>query len=97
MAITLLAALNRASPWGVVHVRELRTPPWSVARLLRLWQLRGLLSDHGRLTTRAALHAPGAIPGLTTVGPVCEAAGRLVPVAGAFQVVVAALPRTETP
>ena len=88
----VLAALNRASPWGVAHVRELRGPAWSAARLLSPRQLRGLLADHGRLTTRAALYAPGAIPGLSMVGPMCEAAGRLVPAAGAFQIVVAHLP-----
>lgn len=92
----LVAALNRASPWGLAHVRELRGPPWSAARLLSPRQLRGLLADHGRLTTRAALHAPGAIPGLSIIGPVCEAVGRLVPTTGAFQVVVADLPRTAT-
>jgi SAM-dependent methyltransferase len=87
-----VAALNPTSPWGLVRRRRLRRPPWDQACLYTPAELRDLLADRGRLTLHAALYAPGAIPGLRTVGVGLERLRRLVPRLGAFQVVVIDLP-----
>jgi hypothetical protein len=58
------------------------TPAFSVGQ-----SLCALATPHGRATMHAAvLYAPGAIPGLSVLGPVLETIGRLVPRWGAFQV-----------
>ena len=87
-----VAALNPASPWGLARRRRLRRPPWDQACLFTPPQLRDLLADRGKLTVHPALYAPGAIPGLRTLGPVLERLRHLAPPLGAFQVAVIDLP-----
>lgn len=87
-----VAALNPRSPWGLVHRRKLRRPPWSHACLRTPGELRDLLAGLGQPRRSAALYAPGALPGLERIGPLLERAGRLVPGLGAFQIAVVDLP-----
>ena len=84
----LVAALNRASPWGLVHRRRLRRPPWRAARLLTRSTLRRLGRAHGTARLQAALYAPSAFPGLHVVGPLLEELGRPIPWLGAYQLLV---------
>jgi len=84
----LVAALNRASPWGLAHRRRLRRPPWTAARLLTRGRLRTLGRAHGTARLQAALYAPAAVPGLHVVGPLLEGLGRPLPWLGAYQLLV---------
>jgi SAM-dependent methyltransferase len=84
----LVAALNRASPWGLAHRRRLRRPPWNSARLLTRGTLRRLGRAHGTARLQAALDAPSAVPGLPVVGPLLEGLGRPLPWLGAWQLLV---------
>jgi SAM-dependent methyltransferase len=83
-----LAALNRASPWGIVHRRRFQNGIWKHARFLSRSELSSLASSAGSPRLRASLYAPGWFPGLRIIGPVLASIGRIVPRAGAFQVVV---------
>lgn len=84
----LVAALNRASPWGLAHHRRLRRPPWTAARFLTRGTLRTLGHAHGTARLQAALYAPSAVPGLPIVGPLLEGLGRPLPWLGAYQLLV---------
>jgi SAM-dependent methyltransferase len=88
-----VAALNPASPWGIVRRRRLGRPPWDQACLYTPPQLRELLAGRGKLTLHPALYAPGAIPGLRTLSPVLERLRYLAPRRGAFQVALIDLPQ----
>lgn len=81
-----LGGLNPRSPWGLARRRELRQPPWTSACLRTPSQLHALLAPYGAVRSRAALYAPGAVPGLRHLGPLLERAGRALPGLGAFQV-----------
>lgn len=83
-----VAVLNPRSPWGVVHRRQLREPPWTEACLRTPGELRALVAGRGRLRVHGALHSPAAFPGLRAVGPLIERAGLLCPRLGAFQIAV---------
>lgn len=82
----VVAALNPRSPWGIGHRKRLRSGDWCTARFLPRRQLRRLGARHGPTTVHGALFAPGWFPGLESVGAALEAAGRLAPGLGAFQV-----------
>jgi ubiquinone/menaquinone biosynthesis C-methylase UbiE len=82
----VVGALNPSSPWGLAHRRRLRGQPWTRARFISRDELRHLAAPYGRATLRAALFAPGAVPGLGLVGPLLEITGRAFPGWGAFQV-----------
>jgi SAM-dependent methyltransferase len=84
----LVAALNRASPWGLAHRRRLRRPPWTAARFLTRSTLRTLGRVHGTVRLQAVLYAPAAVPGLAVVGPLLEGLGRPLPWLGAYQLLV---------
>lgn len=84
----VVATLNPSSPWGLAHRRELQRPPWTHACLRTRRELHELLAGRGSVRQHAALYAPGALPALTTHGPVLERIGRLLPTAGAFQIAV---------
>jgi SAM-dependent methyltransferase len=84
----LVAALNRASPWGLAHRRRLRRPPWRHAHLLTRRRLLAPGSAHGTARLQAVLDAPSAVPGLAVVGPLLEVLGRPLPWLGAYQLLV---------
>ena len=84
----IVGALNPASAWGLAHRRRFRRPPWTRARFLTRAALLRLGQRFGSAALSAHLYAPGAFPGLAVAGPVLEAAGRVVPRLGAFQVLV---------
>lgn len=88
----VVASLNPRSPWGLVHHRSLRRPPWSQACLRAPGELRGLLTGRGSLRLHAALYAPGGFPGVDRLGPLLERVGRLAPAWGAFQIATLDLP-----
>jgi SAM-dependent methyltransferase len=88
----VVAALNPTSPWGLVRRRRLRRPPWDQACLYTPAELRDLLAQRGALTLHPALYAPGAIPGLRTLGGTLERLRHLAPRLGAYQVAVIDLP-----
>lgn len=81
-----IGALNPHSPWGLANRGRLRAGVWCGACFLDRAALRALGAAHGRTTLRGALYPPGALPGLTVVGPALETLGRLAPAWGAFQV-----------
>ena len=60
--------------------------PWTAACLRAPSVLRALLAAYGPVRTRAALYAPGAMPGLRRIGPLLERIGRPFPGLGAFQI-----------
>lgn len=82
----VIGALNRASPWGVMHRRRLHGPPWDEARFFTWDELEQLGAPHGRVRVEAVLYAPEGLPALPIVGPALERMGRLVPKLGAFRV-----------
>ena len=82
----VLGALNPRSPWGAARRSELREPPWSAARFSTRRRLRELAEPYGWATVGGFLLLPGPVPGMSRIGPVVERLGRLVPWAGAFQV-----------
>lgn len=87
----IVAALNPASPWGLAQRRRFRDQPWNQACLRTPRELDRLLDDLGPLRRHAALHTPGALPGLAIAGPLIERLGRLAPGLGAFQIRVVEL------
>lgn len=87
----VVAALNPASPWGLTHRRRFRHQPWNQACLRTPRELDRLLDGFGLMDGHAALHTPGALPGLTIAGPLIERLGRLAPGLGAFQIRVVEL------
>ena len=82
----VIGALNRRSPWGVTHRRELRQAPWTAARFLNRRTLMALAEPYGRPQLTEHLFAPGALPWLARLGPLLERLGRLAPGYGAFRV-----------
>ncbi|HUZ20309.1 MAG TPA: class I SAM-dependent methyltransferase [Acidimicrobiales bacterium] len=82
----VIGALNVRSPWGMAHRRGLRRTPWTAARFLARHELRALAAPVGEATLHGTLLLPGPVPGLARWGPLLESLGRLVPQAGAFQV-----------
>ncbi len=82
----VVGALNPNSPWGVAHLLGMRRPPWSAARFLNRRRLRELARPHGTAHLTGTLLAPGAFPGLGRLRPVLGVLERLIPWAGAFQV-----------
>jgi SAM-dependent methyltransferase len=84
----VIGALDPHSPWGLANRRRLRAGVWCQARFLSRSELRALGTPHGRTSLHGALHAPGALPGLSRIGPLLETAGRAAPAWGAFQVLV---------
>lgn len=84
--LIVVATLDPRSPWGLLHRRELRRPPWASASFLTETDLRELAAPYGDVTTAEGLHAPGAASGLRLWGrPWERLAGRLG-VPGAFRV-----------
>ena len=82
----VVGALNPRSAWGVWHRRELRSGPWTRARLLSARDLVRLGCVHGTVSLEEGLRAPGRLPGLDRWGPVAERWGRRLRVPGAFRV-----------
>jgi SAM-dependent methyltransferase len=82
----VIGALNPHSPWGLANRRRLHAGVWCHARFLSRSELRELGTPHGRTSLHGALYAPGALPGLSRLGPLLETAGRAAPCWGAFQV-----------
>lgn len=81
----VIGALNPTSAWGLSHRASLRRPPWTGAHFLGRSQLLALGNRHGPTSLGGALFASGA-PRNAAAGQVLERLGRLVPWAGAFQV-----------
>jgi SAM-dependent methyltransferase len=84
----VIGSLNRKSPWGLAHRRQFSKQSWSEARFFGRRELLRLGRAHGPARLTGALFAPGAVPGLSKLGPLVEACGRHVPSLGAFQVLV---------
>ena len=83
----VVGSLNRRSPWGWWHRRQLGEPPWDGARFLDRETLTRIGDTHGTTTWRAGLFSPPALPGVRTWGPILERVGtRLLPGIGAFGV-----------
>lgn len=82
----VIGALNRASPWGVMHRSRFHRPPWYKARFFTWDELEALGAPLGRTRISSALYAPGNILGLSRVGPILENAGRHLRRLGAFRV-----------
>ena len=83
----VIGALNPRSPWGITHRWALRGLPWEAARFLRRDELCDLARPYGHVTVRGALFAPGAMPGLSWLGPLLEQLGGFMPSVDAFQVI----------
>jgi SAM-dependent methyltransferase len=84
----VIGALNPRSLWGLAHRRQLRSGVWCSARFLPRRRLVAFASPYGQVRLHGVLYAPTAFPGLRWIGPLLEAAGRLTPRRGAFQVLV---------
>jgi SAM-dependent methyltransferase len=84
----VIGLLNRASPWGMASARRRRRGLWASARLLPAGRVVAWCQPYGPVRRYGALYAPGAFPGFRRLGPVLEAAGRLFPRLGAFQLLV---------
>lgn len=82
--LVALGVLNPTSPWGLLHARSMRHPPWSEARFLTRTRLLALGAAHGATHLTQALVAPAALPGLRWLGPALERLAPLVPFAAAF-------------
>jgi SAM-dependent methyltransferase len=82
----VVGALNPRSPWGLWNRRELRGPPWTLARFLSSSELVGLGSVHGTVSLDEGLRVPGPLPGLGIWGPTAEWLGRHARIPGAFRV-----------
>ncbi len=83
----VVGALNRRSPWGVLHRR--RGGAWAGVRLFSTDEIAALGEGQGgALSMTGALLAPGPFPGLDHLGPALERIGRRFSRIGAFQVLV---------
>jgi SAM-dependent methyltransferase len=82
----VVGSLNPRSPWGIVNRRRFREPPWTEARFLSRKELLALGARSGRANISGHLYAPEGLPWLSTLGAPLEAAGRVAPALGAFQV-----------
>jgi SAM-dependent methyltransferase len=84
----VIGSLNPKSPWGLAHRRHLRREPWTEARFFSRRELLRLGRVHGPARLAGALFMPGAVPGLSRLGPLIEPWAIHVPSLGAFQVLV---------
>jgi SAM-dependent methyltransferase len=79
------AVLNPASPWGILD-RPARRAPYTSGCFLPRGDLLALGRRHGHARISGALFAAAHLPALPLLGPVLEAAGKLTPRFGAFQI-----------
>ncbi len=83
--LLIAAALNPASPWGLLG-RPARRAPYNAGCFLPRADLLALGRRHGTARIRGVLFAAEHLPALRALGPVLETAGQTVPRYGAVQV-----------
>jgi SAM-dependent methyltransferase len=83
--LLVAAVLNPASPWGLLD-RPARRVPYAGGCFLPRASLLGFGRRHGQARLQGVLFAAGRLPARRLLGPALEAAGKLIPRLGAFQV-----------
>jgi SAM-dependent methyltransferase len=88
----IVGSLNPGSLWGWFGRSRFKEAPWTSARFLSRRELLELGSRHGSASITGVLFAPEGLPRRGWLGPALEAAGKLAPLFGAFQVLTVTLP-----